>query len=129
MSTFAYTAIGRDGRQTAGTLSADTRSAAIAQVVQRGLHPVSVKEKADGKAGKAANGRPSLFGSQGGGGQGAAAAAPAGAAGPAPTPARGGLSLGGLSLRREGKVSQRAVEAFTRELANLLSGGVSLARS
>jgi len=45
MSVFAYTAIGRDGQRTAGTLSADTRSAAITQVIQRGLHPVSINEQ------------------------------------------------------------------------------------
>ena len=94
MSVFAYTAIGRDGQRTTGTLSADTRSAAITQVIQRGLHPVSINEQ---------NGN--------GNGNGATALAK-------PTvPAR------------PGRVSQKAVESFTRELANLLSGGVSLARA
>src|SRR5437763_17207654 len=130
MSTFAYTAIGRDGRQTAGTLSADNRSAAIAQVVQRGLHPVSLKEQSAGKAAKAAaaaangNGRPSLFATPPG--PGGAAAAPGPASGPAPA---GGGAMASLARWRQGRVSQRAVEAFTRELDNLLSGGVSLARS
>lgn len=87
MTTFAYTAIGKDGRQTSGTLSADTRSAAISQVMSQGLHPVVINEK-----------------------KGANAARP-------------------VTAARPGRVSQKAVEAFTRELANLLAGGVPLARA
>ena len=34
MSVFAYTAIGKDGRKTNGTLSADTRAAAITEVMK-----------------------------------------------------------------------------------------------
>jgi type II secretory pathway component PulF len=89
MSVFTYKALGRDGRESAGTLSADTRAAAISQIMDRGLHPVSVEEKSG-------NGR---------------AARPEGQEG------------------REGRVSQKNVESFTRELANLLSGGVPLARA
>jgi type II secretory pathway component PulF len=88
MSVFAYTAIGRDGQQTTGTLSADSRSSAISQVVSQGLQPVKIDE------------------------QKASAAAIAKAKPAAP-----------------GKVSQRAVESFTRELANLLAGGVPLSRA
>src|SRR4051794_12126144 len=91
MSTFAYTAISKDGRRTSGTLAADTRAAAIAQVVRQGLHPVKVDEQ-----------------------RGAAA-----------TAARASAE----QAARPGRVSQKAVEAFTRELANLLAGGVPLARS
>jgi type IV pilus assembly protein PilC len=89
MSVFAYTAVGRDGRQSTGTLSADSRSAAIAQVVGQGLHPLKLDEqKGDGARKVQA------------------------------TPVVG-----------TGRVSQKAVENFTRELANLLAGGVPLARS
>jgi type II secretory pathway component PulF len=89
MTTFAYTAIGAKGEKTSGTLSADSRSAAEAQVMQKGLHPLSITE------------------------QGAkSAAAKAQAAAPRP-----------------GRVPQKAVESFTRELANLLGGGVPLARA
>src|SRR4051812_12156635 len=91
MSTFAYTAISKDGRRTSGTLAADTRAAAIAQVVRQGLHPVKVDEQRAASA--------------------AAARAKA------------------EQAARPGRVSQKAVEAFTRELANLLAGGVPLARS
>ena len=86
---FAYTAIGKDGRQTTGTLSADSRAAAISQVVSQGLHPVKLDEQ-KGKADAAAKAK--------------VVAAP-------------------------GKVPAKAVEAFTRELANLLAGGVPLSRA
>lgn len=87
MSTFAYTAIGRDGKQTTGTLAADTRSAAIAQVVQKGLHPVAVNEQKGGAVARAA------------------------------------------VVPTAGRVKQKYVESFTRELSNLLAGGVPLARA
>jgi type II secretory pathway component PulF len=90
MSVYTYKALGKDGRESAGSLSAETRAAAIAQIMDRGLHPVAVEEK---------------------GGNGKAAAARTDEAG------------------KEGRVSQKSVEAFTRELANLLSGGVPLARA
>ncbi|MDB5330966.1 MAG: epsF 2 [Phycisphaerales bacterium] len=89
MSVFAYIAVGRDGRQTSGTLSADSRSAAIAQVVGQGLSPVKLDEQKSDAAKKHA------------------------------PPAAAGM----------GRVSQKSVENFTRELANLLAGGVPLARS
>lgn len=89
MSVFAYTAIGRDGRHSTGTLSADNRAAAISQVISQGLHPLKLDEQ-----------------------KGAAAAAAKAQIVAAP-----------------GKVSNKAVEAFTRELANLLAGGVPLSRA
>jgi type IV pilus assembly protein PilC len=91
MSVFAYIALSKDGRRTTGTLSADSRSAAISQINRQGLSPVSIDEE-----------------------KSAAAAAKKvqknAGAGP-------------------GRVSSRAVEAFTRELANLLAGGVPLSRA
>lgn len=102
---FTYTAIARDGRKTVGTLSADSRSAAIAQVMRDGLHPVSVAEaKGNGKA----NGKKHALGTLAGAGGAAGAAA---------------------EVARPGRVPGKAVEAFTRELANLLAGGVPLARA
>lgn len=94
MSVFSYTAIGKDGRKTNGTLSADTRAAAISEVIRQGLHPVSIDEQRNGN-GAAANVR--------------AAKVPI--------------------EPRNGKIPQKAVENFTRELANLLAGGVPLARA
>src|SRR5688500_866620 len=96
MSTFAYTAIGRDGRQTAGTVAADTRAAAIAQVVRQGMHPLKIDEQRNGGGDAAA---------------GSAASSKASAKG------------------RPDKVSAKSVEAFTRELAGLLAGGVPLSRA
>src|SRR5258708_17567051 len=92
MSVYAYTALGRDGARKSGTLSAETRAAAISQMTRQGLHPVSIDEARDA----------------------AAAARKAQAAAATPV---------------TGKVSHKAVEAFTRELANLLAGGVPLSRS
>ncbi len=91
MPAFAYTALAKDGRRTSGTVAADSRSAAIAQVTRQGLSPVKVAEAKS------------------------AAAARKKVARDAPAPA--------------GKVSGKAVEAFTRELANLLAGGVPLSRA
>ena len=109
MSEFAYKALGRDGRESTGTLSADSRAAAVSLIIDKGLHPLSVEER---------------------NGNGRANGAGAGT--------RGGLALGQLLGRRPaeitddsqvGRVSQKSVEAFTRELANLLAGGVPLSRA
>jgi type II secretory pathway component PulF len=94
MQTFAYTAIDRGGKKTAGTLTADSKSAAIAQVMRQGMHPVTIAEAKAGAVSRAQ----------------AAANVKSGA---------------GV----EGRVPPKAVEAFTREMANLLSGGVPLARA
>jgi type II secretory pathway component PulF len=91
MAVFAYMALSKEGRRTSGTLTADSRAAAMAQMAKQGLHPVKVDEAKD-----------------------AAAAAKRAAA---------------VASHGTGRVSQKAVEDFTRELANLLAGGVSLARS
>lgn len=44
MSSFAYTALDAQGRETAGTLTADSRVAAVDQLCRMGLHPVQVEE-------------------------------------------------------------------------------------
>lgn len=44
MAAFAYTALDSSGRETAGTLAADSRAAALDQVCRLGLHPVRVEE-------------------------------------------------------------------------------------
>lgn len=89
MAVFAYTALASDGKQTSGTIPAESRSAALAAVMSRGLHPVSIQEQAaSGKKAAVENKHPN-----------------------------------------GGKVTPKHVESFTRELANLLAGGVPLARS
>ncbi len=87
MPAFAYTALSKDGRTTSGTLAAESRAAAIAQMTRDGLSPVRLNESANGPVKKATTDGP------------------------------------------VGRVSQKAVEAFTRELANLLAGGVPLSRA
>ena len=89
MPTFAYIALDRQGRQTAGTLPADSRHAALDLVINRGLSPVSVKEEASAASAAAKAQKTSL----------------------------------------STKVSQSAVESFTRELANLLAAGLSLSKA
>lgn len=93
MSVFSYTALSKDGSRTSGTLTAESRSAAIAQMSRQGLSPVKIDEARDA----------------------AAAARKAKAAASTTGPI--------------GKVSAKSVETFTRELANLLAGGVPLSRA
>jgi type II secretory pathway component PulF len=93
MSVFAYTALSKDGSRTSGTLTAESRAAAIAQMSRQGLSPVKIDEAKDA----------------------AAAARKAKAASATTGPI--------------GKVPAKAVESFTRELANLLAGGVPLSRA
>jgi type II secretory pathway component PulF len=50
MSVFAYTALSKDGSRTSGTLSAETRAAAIAQMSRQGLSPVRIDEARDAAA-------------------------------------------------------------------------------
>ena len=45
MSTFAYTALDARGQEVSGSVSAATRPAALDQVIQKGLTPVSVEEQ------------------------------------------------------------------------------------
>jgi type II secretory pathway component PulF len=87
MPGFTYLALDRSGKETSGALTAESRAAAIDQIVAQGLHPVSVEERVE-----AGNSRP-------------------------------GLHLG------TGRVSRSSVEAFTRQLANLLTAGVPLSRA
>jgi type II secretory pathway component PulF len=95
MSVFAYTAMGKDGKLTSGTLTCDSRAAALQQIGRQGLHPVKLEEARNtAVAAKKA--------------QAAASTAPG---------------------RVVGKVPAKAVETFTRELANLLAGGVPLSRA
>ena len=91
MATFTYTALDRQGRRLSGTVPADSRAAAMDQVMGRGLSPVSIEEQRTGGGGAAGADTPGK---------------------PPPT-----------------RVPQSAVESFTRELANLLSAGLSLSRA
>jgi type II secretory pathway component PulF len=86
VTTFAYTAFDATGKTTRGTLPADTRAAALADLSRQGLIPTDLSEAA---------GRPASSDSG----------------------------------TRTTRVPKPAVDAFTRELANLLAGGLSLSRA
>jgi len=86
---FTYKAVDSAGAAASGTVSAQSRPAALEQVSQKGLLPVSMDEQQ------------------------------------APGAARGGRSL---SLGRS-RAPQTVVEAFHRELANLLTAGVPMIRA
>ena len=93
MSTFAYTALSKDGRKLTGTLSADNRSAAIAQMSRQGIHPIKIAESTEVAKKKSAS-----------------------------------IDSAAANIATL-KVPAKSVESFTRELANLLAGGVPLSRS
>jgi type II secretory pathway component PulF len=95
MTTFSYTALNPKGKSISGTIPADTRAAAIAAVLGKGLHPVKIEESGKNGAAKKSGG-----------------AMDADHSGPV----------------KKGRVTQRHVEDFTREMASLLAGGVPLAR-
>lgn len=54
MAAFAYTALDASGRETAGTLAAESRAAALDQVCRLGLHPLRVEETRSSETVKAA---------------------------------------------------------------------------
>ncbi|HVS72942.1 MAG TPA: type II secretion system F family protein [Phycisphaerae bacterium] len=87
MTTFSYRAVSTKGQSSSGTLTADNRAAAIASLMQKGLHPLEISEEKAGAAKRA------------------------------------------QAVGKAGRVPQKLVESFTRDLANLLAGGVPLARA
>jgi type II secretory pathway component PulF len=89
MGTFAYTAVDQGGRRQTGTVSADTRPAALEHVERLGLVPVKVVESS-------------------------------------PATRNGHRAASPPSRKRVGRA---AVDAFTRELSNLLAAGLPLSRA
>ncbi|MEI8197248.1 MAG: type II secretion system F family protein, partial [Phycisphaerae bacterium] len=87
MTVYAYRALSPSGAASTGTLAAESRAAAVAELAGRGLHPLEISEEQA-------------------------------------TAVRRAHADG-----HKGRVSQKSVEAFTRELANLLAGGVPLSRA
>jgi type II secretory pathway component PulF len=83
--------MGKDGKMTSGTMTCDSRAAALSQIGRQGLMPVKIEEAKNA----------------------AAAAKKAQAS----------------STAKVGRVSPKVIESFTRELANLLAGGVPLSRA
>ena len=99
MAVFTYVALDRNGRRTTGSVPADSRASAMDAVMSQGLSPVSIEE---GKT------------------NGSSTSAASGVA---------GSIFSSFRSANPTKVPRRAVEAFTRELANLLAGGLSLSRA
>lgn len=96
-TTFSYTALNGKGNAVSGSIPADTRAAAIAAIIGKGLSPIKIVEA--GKKGDKSGG--------------------------------GGL-VDAVDIKKpaaKGRVTQRMIEDFTRELASLLAGGVPLARA
>lgn len=104
MATFTYDALDGQGRAQRGSVVAQSRSAALESLAQRGLAPLALRDAVEAPhtvgaphAGKASS--------------------------------TGASILARLGLGAAGGVPQAQVEAFTRELANLLAAGVPLARA
>jgi type II secretory pathway component PulF len=103
MPVFTYTAVDSKGQRTSGTVPAPDRAAALDAVVQQGLTPALVEEQptaGNGEPGTGNRKHPSLF----------------------PVPRS-------LFPAFRACVSQADVEAFSRELASLLTAGVPLSRA
>lgn len=112
MAVFAYTALDRAGKEQRGTVTSDTRGAAMDQIAGRGLQAVSVEQRTATATKKTAT-EDRITGIKGIGGT------------EKPATADRMRGIGGTA----GRVSQRAVEGFTRQLANLLTAGVPLSRA
>ena len=108
MPLYTYKALDRQGRQTTGTLPAESKGAAFDQLASQGLSPVAVSEQVSSAASGSRLSR--LFGSAETSGTTTNTAASA------PPPA-------------QTKVSQASLESFTREMANLLAAGLPLSRA
>src|SRR4051812_6111082 len=113
MPTYAYKALDRQGKQTAGLLPADSRVGAFDQLSARGLSPISVDEQ-NGAGASAGSRIGRLFGSAG---------APDANGGHASAAAKN------LTPPASTKVSAASLESFTREMANLLAAGLPLSRA
>ncbi|MCD6417140.1 MAG: type II secretion system F family protein [Planctomycetes bacterium] len=101
MPKFEYTAVDEAGAQVSGALIAGSRSAALEQMGNDGLYPVRIQQA------RQADGRPAALRQAQGGEQ-------------RRTAAESGVP---------GRVPKKRVDAFTRELANLLEAGVPLGRA
>jgi type II secretory pathway component PulF len=123
MPVYAYRALDRQGKSSSGTIPADSKASAFDQLAARGLSPINVDEQGGGPArpaGAAAGRISRLFGSGG-------ASAPVI---PCASPRPGGPVSTQVARTPAAatKVSQAALESFTREMANLLAAGLPLSR-
>ena len=113
MALFQYKALQTDGKVAVGEIEAGGRQEAFKQMADRGLKPISLSERANGKSGGKAPAK-------------AAAKAPAKGGG-APEAAAGAKKA--FSFGQPTKVSGKDLENFTRLLSSLLAAGVPLSRA
>ncbi len=117
MPVFQYRALRSDGAVTEGEIDAGGRPEAFRQMESRGLRPISLRERGNGKGpapkslfarvAKPAASRPST-------------PLPASSSQPVPPPPTGG---------KRGRINSRILENFTRLLSSLLAAGVPLSRA
>ncbi len=117
MPTYAYKALDRQGKQTAGTLPADSRGSAFDQLAARGLSPIAVDEQGGSAVASGGSRLSRLFGSS----------APQDSA--SSTSAQAIASAQNAPPPALAKVSQTSLESFTREMSNLLAAGLPLSRA
>jgi type II secretory pathway component PulF len=112
MATFQYRALQSNGAIAEGVIEAGGRQEAFRLMEDKGLRPVSLAEKTNGKARKAEVRAPK----------------PQGAEKPAEQPKKQSASALSISLGAK-KITPRALENFTRLLSSLLAAGVPLSRA
>src|SRR6056297_1949239 len=100
MATFQYEAMNSVGQPVKGEVDATSSEEAIAKVRAMGNFPTKIKEKAGGKR------------SQGGASAGG-----------------GGGGGGGQGMKQAGRVSQKLLTQFTRQLSTLINAGLPILRS
>ncbi|MFP4139802.1 MAG: type II secretion system F family protein [Phycisphaerae bacterium] len=101
MATFQYEAMNSVGQPVKGEVDATSSEEAIAKVRAMGNFPTKIKEKAGGKR---SQGGASAGGGGGGGG-------------------------GGRGMKQAGRVSQKLLTQFTRQLSTLINAGLPILRS
>jgi type IV pilus assembly protein PilC len=119
MPVFHYRALQGDGTVAEGQLEAGGRPEAFRQMEGRGLRPISLAEKSNGKP---ANSKPANGNSAKGDTRFKQRTAEPGATAAPPAP----LSV---SFGNSNKISARMLENFTRLLSSLLAAGVPLSRA
>ncbi len=102
MATFQYEAMNSVGQPVKGEVDATSSEEAIAKVRAMGNFPTKIKEKAGGKR------------SQGGGAAGGGG---------------GGGGGRGQGMKQAGRVSQKLLTQFTRQLSTLINAGLPILRS
>lgn len=123
MPAFAYKAVQADGALVEGVVEAGGRQQAMRQIEGRGLKPVRLTESPSSTPAPASPKHRSAAA----GSKASPRASHPSSATPADTaPARSPWSF---SLSREGKVTPRMLENFTRLLASLLAAGVPFSRA